>query len=107
MLPGGKTYERDMAMDEFPVYVKAGAVIPYHTDAVKNLKSNALPISINVYPGGDGAFRVYEDAGDDDNYPTEFAYTDIAASRNGQKLKVEIKPERETTRRCPEIEGIR
>lgn len=105
MLPGGKTYERDMAMDEFPVYVKAGAVIPYHTDAVKNLKSNALPISINVYPGGDGAFRVYEDAGDDDNYPTEFAYTDIAASRNGQKLKVEIKPRKGNYKEMPRNRG--
>lgn len=102
LLDGNKVYERKMAMDEYPVYIKAGAVIPHHTESVNNLRSNAAPISINIYPGGNGEFTLYEDFGDDDKYAEEFASTSISSVKNGNSLKVNIAPRKGTYREMPD-----
>lgn len=92
LLDGGREYSRKIAMDEYPVYIKAGAVIPYHTESVNNLHSNNAPISINIYPGGSGEFDIYEDFGDDDRYDLEFAGTHVTSDRNGNTLNISINP---------------
>ncbi|MDE6143444.1 MAG: DUF5110 domain-containing protein, partial [Muribaculaceae bacterium] len=102
MLTGGKTYERIMAMDEYPAYIKAGSVIPYHQSSVGNLRSNAAPLSISIYPGGEGEFELYEDAGDDDRYDGEYAYTPIRSIRNGDTLTVGILPRKGSYDGMPE-----
>lgn len=102
MLQGGKEYVRKMAMDEYPVYIKAGAVIPYHDASVNNLRSNAAPLSVNVYPGANGEFDLYEDYGDDDKYDGEYAYTKIKSRREGNSLKVNIEPRKGSYREMPE-----
>lgn len=102
LLDGNKVYERKMAMDEYPVYIKAGAVIPHHTESVNNLRSNAAPISINIYPRGNGEFTLYEDFGDDDKYAEEFASTSISSVKNGNSLKVNIAPRKGTYREMPD-----
>ncbi|MDE6533218.1 MAG: glycoside hydrolase family 31 protein [Muribaculaceae bacterium] len=102
MLTGGKTYERIMAMDEYPAYIKAGSVIPYHQSSVGNLRSNAAPLSISIYPGGEGEFELYEDAGDDDRYDGEYAYIPIRSIRNGDTLTVGILPRKGSYDGMPE-----
>ena len=59
-------YARDL--DRIPVFVKAGSVLPVKmpgccTDAMKD-----TPIEAVVYPGADGIFDLYEDAGDGYGY---------------------------------------
>ncbi len=92
MLEGGKTYERNFNLDEVPVYVKAGSVLPFHADKEKTLRHNTAAISFNVFPGGDGEFTLYEDNGDDQKYDTEYATTRVTSKRNGNTLKVNIEP---------------
>ena len=41
MLDGGRTVERTFALDEYPVYVRAGAILPMYGDTVKNLNAAA------------------------------------------------------------------
>ena len=52
MLQGGQTVERLFSMDEYPVYVKAGSIIPYY-GKVKNLSGTEQPVIVRVFPGGD------------------------------------------------------
>lgn len=92
MLKGGKEYERKMAMNEYPVYIKAGSVIPNHCPGVRNLKDNDSPLSINIYPGDSGEFMLYDDAGNDDRYDTEFSLTQIKSARTGNTLNVSVSP---------------
>ena len=40
LLKGGSTVERTYAIDEYPIFVKAGAVLPFYTDKVQNLQGN-------------------------------------------------------------------
>ena len=90
MLQGGKTYERRFTMDEYPVYVKAGSIIPYF-GKLKNLSGTEQAVTVRVFPGGDrGEFTIYEDNGEDKNYLTEYATTPLSYSRQAGKLSVTI-----------------
>lgn len=92
MLEGGKVVERDFALDEYPIYVKAGAVLPFTGGKVKNLTANDDPVEITVFPGADGEFSMYEDAGVSQNYETDCAWTSLKAKRTDNTLTVSIAP---------------
>ena len=77
MLDGGRTVERTFALDEYPVYVRAGAILPMYGDTVKNLNANDEEILLTLFPGGSGEFSLYEDNGDDKRYAAEFARTHL------------------------------
>ena len=90
MLQGGTTYERLFTMDEYPVYVKAGSILPYY-GKVKNLSGTDQAVTVRVFPGADkGEFLLYEDNGEDKNYVKEYATTPLSYTRNGNKLSVTI-----------------
>ena len=90
MLQGGRTVERQFSMDEYPVYVKAGSIIPYY-GKVRNLSGTEQPVVVRVFPGGgEGDFTLYEDNGEDKNYATEFATTPLSYQRKGNRLTVAI-----------------
>ncbi len=91
MLKGDTTVTRQFALDEYPVYIKAGSVIPM-TEGVKNLRGNNYPYIINVFPGGDGEFTIYEDNGNDKNYADNFATTKVTSHVDGNKLTVTLSP---------------
>lgn len=90
MLEGGQTVERLFSMDEYPVYVKAGSIIPYY-GKVKNLSGTNQPVIVRVFPGGnEGDFLLYEDNGEDKNYVSEYATTPLSYQRNDNTLSVII-----------------
>ena len=90
MLQGGKTYERRFTMDEYPVYVKAGSILPYY-GKLKNLSGTDQAVTVRVFPGAEkGEFQLYEDNGEDKNYVKEYATTPLSYTRNGNKLSVTI-----------------
>ncbi len=75
LLRGGQTVQRKFQLDEYPVYIKAGSVLPEY-GKVENLSSTSEPITIAVYPGkGDSSFTLYEDNGNDKDYAHEYATT--------------------------------
>ncbi len=101
MLEGGKTYSRKFAINEVPVYIAAGAIVPLHTEKEKNLRRNDAPITFVVYPGGNDEFTLYEDFGDDQKYDTEFATTHLTSEQNGNKLTFCIAPRQGEYREMP------
>ena len=92
LLQGGQTLERAFTIDEYPVYVKAGSILPYY-GKLKNLSGTNQEVTIRVFPGGEeDSFELYEDNGNDCNYATQFATTRLSYKREGQKLFVTIAP---------------
>ncbi len=90
MLQGGATFKRPFSIDEYPVYVKAGSLLPYF-GKVNNLSGTRQPVTLRVFPGGDsGEFVMYEDNGEDARYETEYATTPLSYQRSGNQLKVTI-----------------
>lgn len=90
MLDGGRTVERTFALDEYPVYVRAGAILPMYGDTVKNLNANDEEILLTLFPGGSDEFSLYEDNGNDKRYAAEFARTHLKSVRNGNLLTVTV-----------------
>lgn len=93
LLEGGRTVARPFAIDEFPLYVKAGSIIPMTKD-IKNLAANDYPYKINIFPGGNDSISVYEDSGDDKDYATQYAFTPVCMQQDGSKITVRILPRR-------------
>lgn len=90
MLQGGVTFKRPFNIDEYPVYVKAGSLLPYF-GKVNNLSGTRQPVTLRVFPGGNsGEFTMYEDNGEDARYETEYATTPLSYQRSGNLLKVTI-----------------
>ena len=61
---GGQWIEVNVAIDRLPLYVKAGSIIPT-SDVVEYSAAQAdKPVTLNVYPGADTSFSLYQDSGD-------------------------------------------
>ena len=91
LLQGGQVVERSFTLDEYPVYVKAGSVLPMYTDEVMNLAGNDETLVVTVFPGAaSGDFRLYEDNGNDKGYASAYATTDLSVSCGEQEVTVTI-----------------
>ena len=90
MLKGGQTLERAFTIDEYPVYVKAGSILPFY-GKLRNLSGTGQEVVVRVFPGGkDGSFEMYEDNGNDCDYATQYATTALSYKRDGNKLLVSV-----------------
>ncbi len=62
-LTGGKTVSRQVTLDTFPIFVRAGAIIPF--DPVRQFTAQPVtePTELRIYPGADGDYTLYDDDG--------------------------------------------
>lgn len=91
MLKGGQEVQRSFTLEEYPLYVKAGSIIPMYS-GVKNLEKDPGKVTIGVFPGGDGSGVLYEDGGNDKGYATQYATTQLQSKYNGRTQKITIHP---------------
>ena len=63
MIEGGKEVTRKVDLSVMPIYVRAGAIIPF--DPVRQYTGEIAtePTTIKIFPGVDGQFTLYEDDG--------------------------------------------
>lgn len=54
---------KKFALDRFPLYVRAGSVLPVGPAVEWAEQPSEEPMELRVYPGGDAAFSLYEDDG--------------------------------------------
>jgi alpha-glucosidase/alpha-D-xyloside xylohydrolase len=62
-LEGGREVDRPVDLETIPIYVRAGAILPL--GPVKQFTGEVVdgPLTLQVYPGADGSFLLYEDDG--------------------------------------------
>jgi alpha-D-xyloside xylohydrolase len=60
---GGQRITSDAPYDAIPIFVRAGSIIPLGPDIQYTSEKAADPISVYVYEGADGDFKLYEDDG--------------------------------------------
>lgn len=88
LLHGGQTVERSFFIDEYPVYVKAGSIIPTYGKVMK-LSSNNEKVTFAIYPSSNNGNAVfYEDNGDDKDYETKYATTNVTTNKVDSSLTV-------------------
>jgi len=65
---GGRWIDRPVNLETMPIYVRAGAIIPL--DPVRQYVAQSVtePTTLQVYPGADGAFTLYDDDGQSLDY---------------------------------------
>lgn len=67
-LSGGQTITREVDLATMPIYVRAGAIIPF--DPVRQYTAQVVsePTTLKVYRGADGEYTLYEDNGISQDY---------------------------------------
>lgn len=81
---GGQKLKIKTSLDRIPLFVRAGSIIPIGPDVQYTNEKKWDNLIINVYPGADGTFTLYEDEGDNYNYESG-AYTEILIKWNDTK----------------------
>jgi hypothetical protein len=93
---GPATVDRSFSIDQIPVYVKAGAIVPMQPAVSHTSERPVDPLILTVWPLGAGAsssYSVYEDSGVSVDYQRGvFARTPVKAAQEGDTLRVEIGP---------------
>ena len=67
-LKGPAVFTRSFALNEIPVYVKAGAVIPMQPQMRNSHEKPVDPLIVTIFPGDKGKGEVYEDEGNTIEY---------------------------------------
>ncbi len=81
MMRGPAVVERSFALDEIPLYLKAGSVIPMQPPMKNSHEKPVDPLILTVIPGNSGSLRLYEDEGNSVGYQhDECAWTPIRQS---------------------------
>ncbi len=107
---GGQTIERDIDLETMPIYVRAGAIIPF--DPVRQYTSQKVDKStiLKVFTGADGEFTLYDDDGitlrylegkynlteirwDDSDRKLEFVPIQEGVASEPKTFKIELVPE--------------
>ncbi len=67
-LPGERWIERPVNLETMPIYVRAGAIVPF--DPVRQYMAQPVsePTTLRVYPGANGDFTLYDDDGQSQGY---------------------------------------
>lgn len=70
--PGGKTYVSFFREEDYPVFARAGAIIPLALTDNLNDTNPPKGLEFQIYPGKDNKFELYEDDGNSDLYKKGF-----------------------------------
>jgi alpha-glucosidase len=93
---GPTTVERSFTIDQIPVYVRAGTILPMQPAMLHTGEKPVDPLIVNVWPlaaGATSSYSVYEDSGVAVEYQKGvFARTPLKATENDDTLRVEIGP---------------
>jgi alpha-glucosidase/alpha-D-xyloside xylohydrolase len=86
---GGCEMTRAVDLETMPLYVRAGGIVPL--DPVRQYTSEPTdePMTIRIYSGADGTFRLYDDDGKSLDYQDgQFAWTKIAWDDESRQLTI-------------------
>jgi len=67
-LNGGQEIVKATTIDEIPLYIKSGSIIPFGPQVQYATEKKWDNLEIRVYPGANGEFTLYEDENDNYNY---------------------------------------
>jgi alpha-glucosidase (family GH31 glycosyl hydrolase) len=93
---GPGTVQRNVSIEQTPVYVRAGAIVPMQPPMRYTGEKPVDPLILAVWPlqpGATSSYEVYEDSGVSVEYQRGvFARTPVKAAQTGDTLRVEIGP---------------
>ncbi len=99
-LQGPATLDRAYTLDQIPVFVKAGSIVPLQPPMLYTGQKPVDPLILQVFPLQDGqtsTYTLYEDNGHAEDYRQDVgtAWTDVSATQHGDETTVTIAPVRD------------
>jgi len=92
-IKGNNTISRLYGLDEIPVYIKAGSIIPMQPDMKRVDEIQTNPLIINIFQGDSGKTSVYDDEGNNQTFlEGKYSFTDIMWKRNNKNFTIEVLP---------------
>ncbi len=90
--PSGKTIRVAAALEDIPVFVKSGAIVPMGPDVNYADEKPLDPLTLDIYPRGTTTYTLFEDDGESRRYITENAYTttDYTCVQDGENISFTI-----------------
>lgn len=86
---GGQTVRTQCPMDRFPIFVRAGSIVPLGPVVEYATQRPDAPYEIRVYPGADATFTIYEDDNETYNYEKgEYATYSLEWNDRAKQLKL-------------------
>ena len=70
--PGGKSYVSFFREEDYPVFARAGAIIPLSNNSNLNDTNPPRDLAVDIYPGRSNTYQMYEDDGVSDLYKKGF-----------------------------------
>jgi len=91
---GPQAIERNYALEEIPIFVKAGAILPMQPPMKFSNEKPVDPLILTIFPGGTSFTRLYEDAGNSLGYKNhEAAWTTISTETpNATTFIIRVQP---------------
>ncbi len=68
LLKGNRVVTRPFTLDEIPIYVKAGTILPQENPLTQARISKVDPLIVTIFPGDSGSYSLYEDEGNTEGY---------------------------------------
>jgi len=95
-LKGPARLMRSFTLDEIPVYVKAGSIIPMQPQMSHTDEKPVDPLILAIFPGASGQTRLYDDDGNSLGYKSgQYTWTDVRYSAvDNTTAKIEVMPVR-------------
>jgi alpha-glucosidase (family GH31 glycosyl hydrolase) len=92
-LQGPRVVDRTFALDELPVYARAGSILPEQPKMERSDQRPVDPLVLDVFPGDSGRARIYEDVGDSLGYRDgAYTVTPVLERRTGATIALTIAP---------------
>ena len=89
LIEGGQSISADAPLDQVPLFVKAGSIVPMDKINQHTGEATADSLEIRIYKGADGSFNLYEDEGDNYNYEKgEFSVIPFDYNQQDQTLTI-------------------
>jgi alpha-glucosidase (family GH31 glycosyl hydrolase) len=94
IVSGPKVIERYFSIDEIPVYIKKGAIIPMQPETLKASVKFIDPLVISIfYPVDSSLTMIYEDDGETNQYlKGNYAFTKVSYKNNDNNLVITLHP---------------
>ena len=86
---GGTTINRVVDKVTFPLYIKAGSIMPFGPQVQYATEKKWDNLLLKIYPGADGTFTLYEDEFENNNYQKGF-YSEIPMTWNEKEQTLTI-----------------
>jgi alpha-D-xyloside xylohydrolase len=109
-LAGGRTVAAAAPLDRMPLHVRAGSIVPLGPVVDYASQRPDAPLELRIYPGADGDYTYYEDAGEGWGYERgEYALTGMHWDDGARTLTIAPRhgtfPGMKARRRCKVVVG--